>query len=848
LTTLFLRLSTRHLSRHAWLAALSVVGIALGVAVVVAIDLANDSARRAFALSTEAVLGKATHQIVAGPSGVPETVYVRLRVDQGAREAAPVVEGYARSASDPGRTFHLLGIDPVADASFRGYTGKLDRLDLRALLLEPPSVFLASSTASQLGVKAGDPLRLSVNGLPRELRVAGLWEPQGDRSASALEDLLVTDISTAQDLFGRGRLSRIDLVIEDSERGRARLETLARALPPGVDIVPAASRTKAMAEMTRAFSLNLSALSLLALLVGMFLIYNAMTFSVVERRPLLGTLRAMGVTRREVFGLVLGEAVLVAAAGTLLGGVLGIVIGSGLVKLVTRTINDLYFVVSVRRLWLAPVTLGKGIGLGFGATLFASLAPAWEATRVPPVVTLRRSSPETRLLAMAPRIALWGVALAGLGALSLAASRRSLFFCYVGLFAVVFGAALVTPYAARLLVRGFEPIWIRLFGPLGRMAARSIVASFTRTSVALAALTIAVATAVGVGIMVQSFRGTVARWLEGTLTSDIFVAPPSLVSRKGDGTIIPEVVERIRTTPGVLAVNTIRNRRVRAQSGEVDLHVPRFADASHRSYQFRAGDPGAAWTALEHENAVLVSEPYAFHERLDVGAQVTVATDHGPVPFRVVGVYVDYASDEGGIVMSPPVYEHHFDERGISGLGVVAAPGEDLGALADRIRATVGESQALLVRQSRALRDASMAIFDRTFVVTSVLRMLAVGVAFVGILSALMARQLERARELSVLRAIGLLPRQVLRLVLLETSLMGLCAGILALPLGTALAFILVFVVNRRSFGWTLGFDVSPAVLAEALVLALVAALLSGLYPSWKMARANPARALREGG
>jgi putative ABC transport system permease protein len=212
----------------------------------------------------------------------------------------------------------------------------------------------------------------------------------------------------------------------------------------------------------------------------------------------------------------------------------------------------------------------------------------------------------------------------------------------------------------------------------------------------------------------------------------------------------------------------------------------------------------------------------------------------------VVGVYADYASDEGGILMSRPTYERHFDDRRISALGLVAKPGVDLGALRERVRARAGDEQVLVVRANRELLDASLAIFDRTFAVTEVLRLLSVGVAFIGILSALSALALERSRELAVLRAIGLTPRQLFRLVTLQTSLMGLFAGLFSLPLGLVLAYVLVFVINRRSFGWTLELALSPGVAVKALVLSLLAAVLAGLYPAFKMSRANPVLALRD--
>ncbi|MET0591980.1 MAG: ABC transporter permease, partial [Polyangiaceae bacterium] len=676
---------------------------------------------------------------------------------------------------------------------------------------------------------------------------AGRIDLPGELAERALDDLLVTDVSTAQEILGqRGRLSRIDLILPDDAQGAALRQKVVTACAQRCEVTSAESRSLATAQMTRAFHLNLSALSLLALVVGMFLIYNTVTFSVVQRRALLGTLRAVGVTRGEVFTLIATEALLLAIPALGLGLLLGIALATELVRLVTRTINDLYFVVNVRTLDLDAFALVKASLLGLLATLAAAFAPAREATRVPPSLTLRRSTTETALARRAGGLAVGGAVLAAVSAAALQASARSLVLAYLGLAGLVIGAAFAIPWGTLLLARIARPVMGRLFGMLGKMAARGVVTSLTRTSVALAALTVAVATTVGVDVMVHSFRATVVEWLTGSLTSDVFVSPPSLISGRGEGTLLPSVVERVRATEGVLAMNYVRNRRVRTATGEVALHVPVMAAGQPSVYRFRAPRGGDARALLAEGDVIAVSEPYAFHHALEVGKAVEIATDRGMKPFRIVGIYADYASEEGGLLMSRPTYESHFDDRGITALGLVAKPGVDLAVLSNRVRERAGGEQALVVRANRELLDASLAIFDRTFAVTEVLRLLSVGVAFIGILSALSALALERSRELAVLRAVGLVPKKLAMLVTLQTSLMGLFAGIFSLPLGLVLAYVLVFVINRRSFGWTLEMALSPDVAVKALALSLLAAVLAGIYPSFKMSRANPALALRE--
>ena len=834
--------------RHPVLIGLSVLGVALGVAVVVAIDLANTSARQAFDLSTETVTGKATHQVIGAGQGVEEAVYRDLRVDMGVRAAAPVVEGFVRAPAYPGRSFQVLGIDPLAEAPFRPYTGGVDAgFDLSQFITRPQTGLMARPTAVDLGLALGDTLALRVGGVERTLTLVGLMEPGDERSARAMDNLLVVDVATAQELFDlEGRLSRIDVLIADDEHGAAMLARLEAGLPDGVEIVRSTARTETVEQMTRAFNLNLTALSLLALVVGMFLIYNTMTFSVVQRRSLVGRLRALGVTRREIFTLILGEALLIGLIGTAIGMLLGVVLGRGLVQLVTQTINDLYYVVQVRALSLSPWVFAKGVALGVGATLLATLPPAREATTTPAHTVLRRSQEETRLQSRLPKLALSGLLLGVVAMILLLLPGRSIIVSYAALLCVLLAAALVTPAAVVFFARVLRPVMGRFFGILGRMAARGVITTLSRTTVAIAALMIAIAATVGVGVMVDSFRETVQVWLSFSLQADVYVQPPSMVFRRNDATLDPGLVEQLTNAPGVAGAYSVQTVRVTSSEGRTDLVAIDQGSQTRRAFRFKQGDQEEVWAGFQGRDLVIVSEPYSYRYGVTVGDTLTLQTGRGPHRFAVRAVFYDYGSDLGVVMMGRATYDRYYDDPGVAGLALYAAPGQDVDALVQRLRQQVEGEQEVIIRSNRALREASLDVFDRTFTVTIVLRLLAVMVAFVGVLSALMALQLEQARELAVLRANGLTPRQLWRYVTMQTGLMGLMAGLLSVPLGLTLASILIYVINKRSFGWTLQVDIAPEILLQAILLALVAAVLAGLYPSWKMARANPALALRE--
>jgi len=371
-----------------------------------------------------------------------------------------------------------------------------------------------------------------------------------------------------------------------------------------------------------------------------------------------------------------------------------------------------------------------------------------------------------------------------------------------------------------------------------------VSASLSRTAVAVAALMIAVSVIIGVGVMVGSFRVTLERWLEHTLEADLYVSPAS-GRGVGELQLSPERLRAVAELPQVRRLQTIRRVDLATPAGSTTLLVlgGELRDAS--AYRFREVDGERAWEQLRAGD-VWVSEPYAERRGVGPGDVVALPTDAGARDYTVAGVYYSYASDRGAVMMSRDTYAAGWRDEAISGVAVYATPGEPLDALAAEIRRLMPAGQAVTVVSNRELREQSLIVFDRTFLITNVLRLLVMLVAFVGVLSALMAQQLERARELAVLRAGGLTPRQLRTLVTAQTGVLGLIAGALAVPLGLFLAWVMIDVINKRSFGWSLQMSVPPAVLLQALAIAVIAALLAGIIPARRMAATSPAVALRE--
>lgn len=845
-----IRLGWRYISRRLFQSMMFALGVALGVAVVIAIDIANGSASRAFALSTESITGRATHQLVGGPNGLDSALYASLRIDLGIKSSAPVITELVRiSASD--RPLRLLGVDPFVEAPFRPYlaaeTSADDRTDFAALhrlIVEPGAVVISDSLAEAFSLKLNDALAVSAGGRFTSGRVVGIMQPQNDASRQALDDLMITDIATAQEIAGlAGRIHRIDLILDADD-----IQRVIEVLPAGVSLVDV-NRESALDQMIAAFEINLQALSLLALVVGLFLIYNTVTFSVAQRRHVIGILRSLGMTKVQIFALVLGEAFALGLLGTALGMGLGVIFGRGAVALVSQTISDLYFAVNVQGIIIAPLTLVKGAAIGLTASVGAAVLPSYDATRTPPAGVMKRSSEEEQTRRRLPALTALAAGMNLLGLSLLQLPTRDVSVGFAALFFIIVGSALFTPMALLLGMRLLLPLTSRLFGALGRMAPRAITRSLSRTSVAVAALTIAVSVIVGVSAMIASFRTTVSDWLDSSLGAQLFVSPPLFTSNLASVDVDSVVLELAGGVAGVRAVSSARHVSVAAPDypdmPAANLLVSDFDIAGgNRRFKWTQAPPQGHQAALDG-GQVMVSEPFAFRRGITpANNRITLTTDRGDQTFDIFGVYFDYSTDQGTVYMSRAVYDRFFDDPFITSLGIFIEPNARPNTVIEGLRDALADFD-LVAQDNKSLRQGALEVFDRTFAITIALRLLTTVVAFIGILSALMALQLEHTREYGLMRANGMTAGQLTQFTLIQTGLMGLAAGVLALPIGMALSLALIDVINVRSFGWTMQFTPLPGEFAEAFLVAVAAALLAGLYPALKLGRLKPAAALR---
>ncbi len=824
---------------------LILIGIALGVAVVVAIDIANSSVSRSFQLSTESLTGRTTHQIIGSQARIDEEVFRTLRVDLGHRKNAPIVEGYVQIKELGMRTMKLLGVDPFSERHFRNILGrsssKFSSGALTGMLAQPGKLLISEDLALKAGIPTGKNLTLFFGNRESQIEVYGYLKSQDNLTQQALSGVIITDISTAQEILKMGnQISRIDLIVKEGDE--ATLKVIGKILPPDITIVTPQKRSQSIRQMSQSFELNLMAMSLLALLVGMFLIYNTVTFAVVQRRKMLGILRSLGVTRKEVFTLIIFETIIFGTIGSILGLGLGVLLGQGTVHLVSQSISDLYFVLSVKVFDVSSFHLIKAMGLGLLASFFSALFPALESIQIAPVVAQRRSSLEGYTARMLPRLSIGGLVLLAIGSAVLIIETRQLVFAFGGLLFIVFGAALLVPFLSKIIASAVLNVFHVRSGLGIGLALRNVTRSLSRSAVSISALMIAVSVIIGVGIMVESFRYSVVDWLKNTIKADIYIVG---VNREFP-VIETSIIKRLAEIPGIKEQYIIRSFKIASGNYAGVSVMAQDREIIQRKWIWKSGDKKELYAQFSG-GGVFVSEIFAWKNGMGAGFgnSINLMTKKGLKTFPVVGIFQDFSSRQGMIVMDSRVYKKYWLDSRISGIALTINSSVPVESVMEHINQKLAADYHFMISSNASIRKAAIDVFDRTFTITIALQILAALVAFIGVFNSIMSMMLERTREIGILRASGMTRIQLWRMVMAESGIIGGLSGIFALPLGTALAWILVYIINKRSFGWSLDFVVEYHHFIQALGISVLASLTAGVYPSYKIGKQAIVDALR---
>lgn len=865
----------RHLRRRPLEALLSLLGIAIGVAVMAGIDLANENALQSFRNTVDAVSGRATHQIFGSAAGIPDSLAARI-LRQPRLQATPLIEYVAACREAQNDALHILGVDPFTDAAFRDYSAvstsspglagstgapaistssmatetSADSLsdssaDFFAatdfpLLTKPGTALISAPFAREYALAIPDTLHLLIGSEWRQITIIGVIS-QELLARLGFDNLLLMDIATAQELLDRvGYVDRLDLIADEN-----RIAELRRQLPEYLRLAPPAGRTQRVNEMMRSYRLNLTALSFLAVFVGMFLIYNSMEFAVLHRRKQIGILRCLGVTPRQVILNALFEALLLGIFGALLGLALGVLLANYATQAVSATISELYVFIKVEGVALRLPVLLKAFVLGILATLAASAIPALEAAGIPAAVAVRRSSLEMRASKFAPWLAVSGIICLALALLVYSNSTSFLGGLIVALF-VGLAAIFFTPMITIGLTAITAPVAQKHAGQSGLLATRSIRAALSRTSVAIAALMLALAMVLSMRLMISSFRITINAWVSQALQGDVYLSPLGFDTAKWSAVMTPAFLAFLEQQPNVAAISRYGATETSYRGKPIYLvQVSPEVLVDRSNFAFTQGTGNEHWPKLR-AGEVIISENFALRFGKGVSDTLLLSGLAGPQSFEIAAIILDYSLDQGQVMMSHETYARYFGPPRITNMALYLTPRVDANDYVVALRRAVAGKFEVEVKSHRELRAEVLRIFDQSFAVTQVMQMLAGIVAVIGIISAVMSLLVERTRELGILRAVGMTLAQMRRMIFLESGLMGVFAGLIALPAGTVLALVLIYVINLRTFGWTIPFTLEAGAYAQTFLIAILAALVAAIYPMRRLKQIPIASAIRE--
>ncbi|MBK1648562.1 FtsX-like permease family protein [Rhabdochromatium marinum] len=813
MTTILRHIFLANLWRRRLPTALSVLAIALGVALGLAVQLIHRGALDEFERGVRLLNGQADLQVLAGASGFDDSLYARIAQLPEVAAASPVLELSARLPGSR-ETLRILGVDvlrlgAVNPSLIPEPASAEDAPDLLATLRED-ALFLSPAAAKRLALKPGDTLTLQAGTEERQLRIAGRVPAAGVGQA-----LAVMDIAGAQLQFSRiGVLTRIDLRLRDDRPPAQARDAIAAQLPPGLTVLPPAQAANESLGLTRAYRVNLTMLATIALLTGGFLVFSTQWLAVVRRRQELAFLRALGLTRAELWRGLLAEGALLGLLGGFIGAVLAYLLAALAFAAVGGDLGAGFFRGLSPQLswqWLATLIY---LALGVAAGLAGAWLPAREAARTAPAQALKAGD-EAEAYRARPH---W---VATLGSLLLAALLCILpplwgipVFGYLAVLLILLAAILALPGVTQVL-GGLRFGLAFATGPIPQLAQARLTAAPGQTVVAGAGVVASVALAASMAVMVDSFRGSVDDWLTRMLPADLYLRASD---SSASGFLAPEQIAQVRALPGVRDIYPVRFDSVRLEAGApaISLIARRIDGAGGLPLvaghlQVTDTDRPPAW----------ISEALADQRALHIGERLELPLGGDLQSFIIAGIWRDYARQHGSIVIRMDDYRALSGDALTNDLGLMLTPNAEPEMLMQAIRDTLGESVSEMILPGD-LRAMILTIFDRTFLVTYLMEGIAVLIGLFGIATTFAALASSRRKEFGILRHLGLRRRDIGRLLGLEAALGALLAVIVGLVAGGGIAWVLIEVINRQSFHWSMDLAVPGgllAVFASAMVL-----------------------------
>ncbi|MCA3014046.1 MAG: ABC transporter permease [Myxococcaceae bacterium] len=843
--------SLRHLFDGPLRTALTICGVAVGVATLVGISSINRSVMAAFRSTIDTVAGKADVSIAGTATGFPEALLEQARATPGVQHAAGTLTVVAPVKGSPGESLYVMGIDFLDDGYFRSYegvdrdVGKLN--DDLEFLNSTDRMLVSERFAKAHGLRTGQTFQLVTKDGVKDFVVHGLLKESGPVTAFG-GSVGVMYFASAQEAFGRGRVfDRVDVKVDPAVGWEPVVGALRSRLGPGFEVDRPDSRGASVETMVRSFQLGLNLGSAVALLVGVFLVYNTVSISVLQRRREIGTLRALGATKasiRSLFGL---EAVLLGALGSAIGVPFGLVVGRGAISWVSDTVSQLYVRVNPQDVELGAVEVAGGVALGVLGSLFAALRPAVIASSVQPVEALRR---DVAVGAGAVQVRSWPTFL-GVGLFALAWPATLIpppvenlpIGGYLCIFFVLMGATLLSPLLLRHLNRPLAGPGQVLWGISGRLAADNFARAPVRTAVPVSALSVGVAMSITIAAFVGSFQRSAEDWIRQSIPADLFVTSSAKVAGVQNQPMADAVGDELERFEHVSAVD-----RVRVFPTDV-LGLRVYVISLIPEVYERRGRPTVLEGTLPSPEArarglVTISENFARRRNLSVGSTFPIITPTGVHTWTVGAVIVDYTSDQGTVIIERQHFVRQFKDDQVDSYHVYVDDPSKIEAVRQRITERFGKVFDLYVLSNVELRDEAMNLVGSAFKVTWAMEVVAVLLALLGIINTLLAAVLDRTREIGLLRAVGADRAHVLKLFAAEASFIGLTGGLMGVGVGAVVGYVLTKVVGVQATGWNFPYHFPFETAAQMLLVAIVASTLAGLYPARRASRLDVVEAL----
>jgi putative ABC transport system permease protein len=843
--------SLRHFFRSPLRTALTFIGVAVGVATLVGITSINRSVMDAFRSTIDTISGKADLTVAAEQMGLSEDVLEQVRNTPGVLHASGSISVTAPVKNQPGEKLYIIGVDLLDDGFFRTYEssdtdmGKLG--DDLEFLNSTDRLMLSERFAKDKKLKVGDSIELVTSEGVKPFFIHGLLKETGPIKAFG-GSVAVMFFGSLQEAFSKGRtLSRIDVSIDKSIGLFPMKERLRTALGPQIEVDEPERRGASVETMLRSFQLGLNLGSAVALLVGIFLVYNTVSIGVVQRRREIGTLRALGSTKRAIRLLFTLEAAIVGFLGSLLGLPLGIAIAKLALGQVSQTISSIYVQVNAKDVNIGSFELMVGLSMGVLGSVFAALRPAWVASGVQPVEALRK---DAAMGAGSLPVRSWptylGVTmlLATYPVSKLPAPVENLpLGGYLAIFLVLMGVTLLSPQLLRALNVVLQKIGTLFFGISGRMAADNFSRAPLRTAVPVSALSIGVTMAITIASFVGSFQKSSEEWLHQAVPADLFVTSSGKLAGIQTQTMLSSWKDEMKQIEGVADVDPVRI----FHHDVLGLRI--FIIALTASIYEVRGKPiildGALPTETQRKNLqVVVSENFARKRNLSVGSTFDLNTPNGVKQLTVATVIIDYTSDQGTIVIDRPIFDALFNDDKADTFHVYVKDIKDLESVRASITEKLGKKIDLYVMSNSELREEAHKIISDTFAITYAMEFIAVVLALLGVINTLLAAVLDRTREIGLMRGIGAGKKHVIEMFSAEAFFMGIVGGTLGLCVGGIVGFILTKVVGLQATGWDFPFYYPWPTAITMLIAATLSSVLAGLYPARRAANLNVVEAL----